>query len=158
MGDFGTTFFYIVVMVAIIVGAYFATKYLTRKSGAAKSRQMRILDRMMLGRDKHIVLLEVGGKNLLIGVTNQQINVLGDIDGEALKQKQSESSEAEQKGFGSKLRDFAIRMKNAPSDLNKARQGGSAQPRRNDDFDYLRRMDEAIERRKSQADDRGEDA
>ncbi len=149
MGEFGTTFFYIVVMVAIIVAAYLATKYLTRKSGAAKSRQMRILDRMMLGKDKHIVLLEVGDKNLLIGVTNQQINVLGDIDGETLKSKQSESAETGQKGFGTKLRDFAIRMKNAPSDLNKARSQGSAPwPKRNDDFDYLRRMDEAIERRK----------
>lgn len=159
MGDFWTTFFYVIVMVAIIVAAYLATKYLAGKGRNVKSRQMRILDRMMLGKDKHIVLLEVGDKNLLIGVTNQTINVLGDIDGETLKQKQSESSETEQKGFASKLRDFAVRMKNAPSDLNKARtQGGNTSwPKHNDNFDYLRRMDEAIERRKGQADDRGED-
>ena len=146
-------------MVAIIVAAYFATKYLSGKGRSVKSRQMRILDRMMLGKDKHIVLLEVGGKNLLIGVTNQQINVLGDIDGETLKARQSENDEASQKGFTSKLRDFAVRMKNAPSDLNKARtQGGSTSwPKHNDNFDYLRRMDEAMERRKGQAEDRGEE-
>jgi regulator of protease activity HflC (stomatin/prohibitin superfamily) len=35
MGDFWTTFLYIVVMIAVIVGAYLATKFIAGKGGRA---------------------------------------------------------------------------------------------------------------------------
>lgn len=161
MDNFWTTFFYIVVMLVIIVGAYFATKVISGKAGRLKSRQIRMVDRMSMGRDKHIVLVEVGGKNLLIGVTNQSINVLGDIDGAALKDKgEAPAPTQNRKGFGSQLRDFLVNMKDAPNNLNKARmearQNQNSKPASEDD-DYLTRMNEAIERRKNQADHRGKE-
>ena len=62
MEDFWTTFFYIIIMIAVIVAAYVATKYLSGKSRHIKSRYIRILDRVMLGKDKYVVLIEVGGQ------------------------------------------------------------------------------------------------
>jgi flagellar biosynthetic protein FliO len=123
MGDFWTTFLYIVVMIAVIVGAYLATKFIAGKGGRAKSRHIRMIDRMALGRDKHIILVEVGGKDLLIGVTSQSINVLGDIGRETLEADHSpkESAPPAQKGFAAQMRDFFVNMKNAPDNLGKAR-------------------------------------
>lgn len=153
MGDFWTTFFYVVVMIVVIIGAYLTTRFIAGKSGRAGSRHIRIIDRVMLGRDKHIALIEVGDKNLLIGVTNQSINVLGDIDGETLQKGHTQNAQAAQKGFISQMRDFIINMKDAPGNLNKAR----AEAKKNNysnkanDNDYLKRMDEAIQRRKDRA-------
>jgi flagellar biosynthetic protein FliO len=137
-------------MVAVIVAAYLVTKYISKRGGHAKSRHMRILDRMMLGKDKHIVLIEIGDRNLLIGVTNLTINILGDIEGETLGSGPQESEGSAQKGFMSQMRDFFINMKDAPGNLNKARM----EARKPRDFkafeedDFLSRMDDAIQRRK----------
>lgn len=166
MGDFWTTFFYIVVMAAVLVAAYVATKYLAGRGRNPQSRHIRILDRMMLGRDKHIVLVEVGDKNLLIGVTNQSISVLGDIDGDSLAAAPQDTGTA-QRGVATQLRDFVIRMKDAPSALKKARTeakktrtGAKKAPKatmRNEN-DYLARIDDAIQRRKDRMTGRnGED-
>lgn len=162
MGDFWATFFYILVMVAVIAGAYVATKYIAGKGGSAKSRHIRIIDRMMLGRDKHIVLIEVGDRNLLIGVTNQSINMLGDISGETLKNRQNKNDETaqKQKCFASQLRDFMVYVKDAPGNLRKARmEDGKARYSSARDDDYLARMDEAIQKRKTHIDgrDKGEE-
>lgn len=145
-----TTFFYILVMIAVIVAAYVATKYLAGKGSRVQSRHIRILDRMMLSRDKHIALIEVGDKNLLIGVTNQTITVLGDIDGETLKTQQDRIEQSAQKGFAPKLRDFIIHMKDAPNNLRTARHEAkqTRQPDA-DSGDYLARMDDAIRRRRN---------
>jgi flagellar biosynthetic protein FliO len=144
-----TTFFYIVVMIAVIVAAYVATKYLAGKGRSVQSRHIRILDRMMLARDKHIALIEVGDKNLLIGVTNQTINVLGDIDGETLKTQQNKIEQSAHKGSASKLRNFIIRMKDAPNNLRMARNEAKINRQTKvDSDDYLARMADAIQMRK----------
>ena len=158
MKDFWDTFLYVIVMIAVIVAAYVATRYLAGKGRRVQSRHIRVLDRMMLARDKHIALIEVGDKNLLIGVTNQSINVLGDIDGDSLKIEQNTGELTAQKGFISRLRDFIIRMKNAPNDLSKARRQAkkTRQPKVDRD-DYLSRMDDAIQRRKSRMSAEGDE-
>ena len=105
-------------------------------------------------------LIEVGDKNLLIGVTNQSINVLGDIDGETLKIKQTEIKTSAQKGFGARMRDFIIHMKDAPKNLRMARNEAKMdRPAKVSGDDYLARMDDAIQRRRSRitGGDRGDE-
>ena len=58
-----------------------------------KSRYICMLDRMALAKDKCLYLTEVGGKYLLIGVTNQSINTLGEIDKDALEDITEASSD-----------------------------------------------------------------
>ena len=149
--DFWTSVLYILVMIAVIAAAYLATKYISHKGRRAKSRQMRMVDRMTLGRDKHIVLIEVGNKNLLIGVTNQTINVLGDVDGNALKGQQGTEATPAAKGFAASVRDSFINIKNAPHTLSKAHMEAkkTGWPKKED---FLDCMDEAIQNRKNRTD------
>ena len=152
MGDFWSTFFYIVVMIAVIVAAYIVTKYLSGKGRRLKSRHIRIVDRMILGRDKHIVLIEVGDKNLLLGITNQTINVLGHFDGQTFKSETDETTAPAQKGFASHLRDFIINIKDAPDNLNKSRMEAKTvrkSKKSPDEDDYLSRMDDMIQKREN---------
>lgn len=157
MERFWTTFFYIVVMAAVLVAAYLTTKFLAQKSRRMNSRHIRMRDSMMIGRDKHIAVIEVGGKTLLIGITGQSINVLADIDANELKEAQSEKGEPGTKGFAVRAAGFFVRMKDAPKNLGAARTQ-MKQARREkpaDDGDFLSQMNEAIKRRKDRADEQG---
>jgi flagellar biosynthetic protein FliO len=171
MDNMGSTLFYIVVMVAVLVGAYVLTKWFSKKSRRMiKSQHICVLDRMALAKDKSLYLTEVGGKCLLIGVTNQSINTLGEIDKEALgdldtSQKATffggsaskASSDTGESGFFGKAASFFGNAKNAQADLAKARmqykeqKHESAQPdtRSTNEDDILERMNRAIEQRQN---------
>ncbi len=157
MERFWTTFFYIVVMAAVLVAAYLTTRFLAQKSRRMSSRHIRMHDSMMIGRDKHIAVIEVAGKTLLIGITNQSINVLADIDANALKNAPEETGAPKPKGFAARTAGFFAGMKDAPKNLSAARTRMKKTRREKpaEDGDFLRQMDEAIKKRKSLADEPG---
>lgn len=158
--EFWTTFFYVVVLVAVLVGAYFTTRFISGKSRKMlKGRYISILDRMPLGKDKNVVLIEVGDQTLLIGVTNQSINNLGQINGEALKSVKQQSTVKESKGFAQQLRDFLINAKDAPNNLRKARMQAKAQQEKPaaHESDFLAQINEAMERRRDHMENKSED-
>lgn len=160
MNEFWTTFFYIVVLAAVLVGAYFTTRFISGKSSKMlKGRYIQIIDRMPLGRDKNVVLIEVGDKALLVGVTNQSINTLGQIDGEAIKAAKEQMPAKEGKGFVQQFRDFLINAKDAQENLRKARMQAKAQRKSSGpyDNDFLTQLNEAMERRREQMDSKSED-
>jgi flagellar biosynthetic protein FliO len=158
MDNMGSTLFYVVVMVAVLVGAYVLTKYFSKKSRRMiKSRHICVLDRMALAKDKSLYLAEVGGKCLLIGVTNQNINTLGEIDKEALDSASEASSGAGEAGIFGKAASFFSGAKSAQADLAKARmmykeqkrEGAKPGSRPSDEDDILERMNRAIEQRQN---------
>jgi flagellar biogenesis protein FliO len=71
-------------MILIFVGAYYASKLLGRtySINAPSSGGMRIIDRMQLGRDRYLLIVEAGGKVLLLGVGGQRIDSLAELDKE----------------------------------------------------------------------------
>ena len=74
-----------IVVIVIIYVSYIASKYigkgLTKNSS---SRYMRIIDQITLGQDRHIAIIQVSGKYLLVGVTAGQIHVLSELQDEEL--------------------------------------------------------------------------
>ncbi len=157
MDNLGSTLIYIVVMVAVLIGAYLTTKYISKKSGRVmKSRYISVLDRMALAKDKSLYLTEVGGKYLLIGVTNQGINTLGEIDKEALGDIGEASSTAGESSVFGKAASFFSNAKSAQTELAKARAQykvnkkestkPNAQPTTQD---VLEQMSRAIEQRRN---------
>jgi flagellar protein FliO/FliZ len=158
--EFWTTFFYIVVLAAVLIGAYFTTKFISGKSRKLqKGRYINVLDRMPLGKDKNVVLLEVGDQKLLIGVTNQSINNLGQVSGVSPKVETQQAQGNEGKGFAQQLRDFLINAKEAPNNLRKARMQAKSQQRTAEfhDADFLTQMNEAMERRREHLENKSED-
>jgi flagellar protein FliO/FliZ len=150
MNDFWTTFFYIAVMVAVLVGAYLTTKFLSGKTKKMqKGRFISLTERLPLGKDKNIALIEVAGQNYLIGITNQSINILGQIDGENLKAVKEAKSLNPRKGFVEQFRSFITNAKDAQENLRKARaQYGQAKSSKYDQDDILKQMDNAIRQRR----------
>ena len=159
MDNMGSTLFYIVVMVAVLIGAYIMTKYFSKKTRRMmKSRHISVLDRMAIAKDKSLYLTEVGGKCILIGVTNQSINTLGEIDKEALGQLDEASSGAGEGSVFGKAASFFSNARTAQTDLAKARmqykeqKKESARPATHTATeDILEQMSRAIEQRKNRS-------
>lgn len=153
-GNFGSTLFYILVMVAVLIAAYFTTKYLSGKARRImKSRHIVVLDRMGIAKDKMLMVVKVGDKSMLIGVTNQSISSLGDVD--IAEAPVAEEEPKNTQGALSKFAEILSNARKAPDDLAKARReerqrksksSGSQDAVENDYIDQITR---AIERRKN---------
>ena len=108
-------------MVVVFVGAYVLTRWFSKKSrNIMRSRHILVLDRMALAKDKSLYLTEVGGKCLLLGITNQNITTLGEINKEALGEPEA-PSEAGEAGFLKKAVSFFSNAKTAQAEFAKAR-------------------------------------
>ncbi|MFA9381523.1 MAG: flagellar biosynthetic protein FliO [Acetanaerobacterium sp.] len=77
----------ILMVVAIVVLAFYSTKWLgKRMGGAVKSRYLSVIDRVSLGQDKYIAVVKVGEKHLLIGVSSGSVTNLGELSQDDLTQ------------------------------------------------------------------------
>ena len=79
-----STLAYLVSLVAVfafvVVMAYFASKFLSGKFGRSISGTGgKMLEHLPLGPNKSVCIVEIGGRILLLGVTDQQITMLGEI-------------------------------------------------------------------------------
>jgi len=80
----------------VIYLSYLFSRYISM--GSAKingARHMRIIDRLMVGQDRFLLIVGVMDKVLLVSVTSQAISVLGELNSDDFKDEFSE----EHKGF-----------------------------------------------------------
>lgn len=79
----GSSLLLIFVLVLILVAAYFTTRFLSVKGGnLMRGRYMQVKDRLILSKDKQILLVEISGRFYIVGVSAQQIQLLGTVEGE----------------------------------------------------------------------------
>ena len=84
----------LIAVVLILGGSYLASKYIGRgMSKSSSALYMRLLDQITLGQDRHIAIIQVGGKYLLVGVTAGQIQVLAELHDDDLIQISPEDTE-----------------------------------------------------------------
>ena len=66
-----------------VLGLFFLTMYGLRRFSrriSASGGRLRVLDRAMLGRDSAMLVANVAGKLVLIGVTSQSVEKIADLD------------------------------------------------------------------------------
>ncbi len=84
-GYTGSVVVLFIVFLLILAAAYFTTKFISAKSATfMQGKYLRVKERIFLGRDKHVVLLQAGSRFFLIGVTNQAINLIATLEEDAL--------------------------------------------------------------------------
>jgi flagellar biogenesis protein FliO len=70
---------------AVIYLSYVFSKYVAvganKLSGA---KYMRVVDRMMMGQDKMMMIVQIGGDYYLTSVTSQSVQILKELSGEDL--------------------------------------------------------------------------
>lgn len=76
----------LIVVAAILGLCYFTTRKVGRLDlGKSGGRYIRLLDRVPLGQDKAVALVQAGEKYLLLGVAASRITVLAQLSEEEVK-------------------------------------------------------------------------
>lgn len=77
----------LLLMAAVFVGAYYVSKLVSRRyqprAGAAHN-SMEVLDRLALGKDQALLLVRTAGRVFLLGVTQQHIERIEELDPDLL--------------------------------------------------------------------------
>ena len=69
--------FYLIVLILVLVLAYITTRMLGRRQ---QSGDMKILDRLAVGRDSYLMIVDVQGRILLVGVSPAGITRLEELE------------------------------------------------------------------------------
>lgn len=84
---FGT----LLIIIAIFYLTYICTKYIGNKMGTGRyaggtSRYLSVVDRMFLGQESSVALVRVSDRIFLVGITNDNINLLTEVREEELSE------------------------------------------------------------------------
>lgn len=60
-------------------------------TGYTSSSNMKIVDKMPLGNNKLLIIMEICNKNYLLSVTENNINILKELDDSVIKSNESNS-------------------------------------------------------------------
>jgi len=70
----------LIAFVIILALAYLAARFTGAKlAGYTTGRYIKVIDRIFLGRDKWVCLIQVGNQYYLVGITGQNMEFLGQV-------------------------------------------------------------------------------
>lgn len=86
----------IVIIGAIILAAYYVTKLVAKTGGGGfrKNSGIKIIASQALGKDKSIVIVEIGEHNYILGVSAQRVEMLDKLSKTELSLKKEEPVQA----------------------------------------------------------------
>ncbi|MDR2590348.1 MAG: flagellar biosynthetic protein FliO [Oscillospiraceae bacterium] len=98
----GQVILFIICTVIVLFGAYYVTYYIGTKMAGQNSRagirnrNITLLDRYAVARDKSLCVVEIAGKVYIVGVTNHNMTLLDTIDAanfaKSIKENENNSS------------------------------------------------------------------
>ena len=87
-------------VVLVIIAAYYTTYYIGKKAsgqsrGRLRNKNINLIDRFAISRDKSFCIVEIAGKVYVIGVTNQSMTLLDTHDAAAFKEAAAKRQDTE---------------------------------------------------------------
>jgi len=87
-------------IVVVIFLCYYVTYYVSVKAsgqgrGRQKNKNINLLDRFSISKDKSFCIVEIAGKIYVIGVTNQSMTVIDTLDAAAFNEAAAERRDAQ---------------------------------------------------------------
>jgi flagellar biogenesis protein FliO len=78
-------------VIAVIAGAYLTVKWAAKRRNAFSSgNYIRIIERVVLGKDAYLVIAKVGEKSYMLSMTSQRVDMLCELDPDSLKPVKNE--------------------------------------------------------------------
>lgn len=69
--------FYLIVFIGILYAARYSSQFIAdRNKKMYSSRSLKLLERIPLGRDKELALIEFEDNKYILGITNSGVNVI----------------------------------------------------------------------------------
>jgi len=86
IGNIGSVVMALAVFILILYLAYFATKKLGKRLSikGVRNKNIKILESVSIGQNNAIMIVESAGKTLLVGVTQNGMNLISELDGSKL--------------------------------------------------------------------------
>lgn len=105
IGKIGSVLGVLIGFAVILYLAYMATKIMGKRMtvNSRGNKNIKILESVSLGQNKALMIVEVTGKTLLIGITSNEITLLSELDGENFKIEENEKN-AETMDFSKALK------------------------------------------------------
>lgn len=105
IGKIGTVIIVLIIFILILYLAYFVTKKVGRRLSvrAVGNKNIKILETISIGQHNAVMIIETAGKTLLVGVTQNQISLISELDSDKLF-KEDESSNVQTMDFSSALK------------------------------------------------------
>ena len=84
----GQVIIFILGTIVVLFGAYYVTYYIGMKASGQthagfRNKNIKLLDRYAIARDKQFCAIEVAGKVYIVGITNQSMTLLDTLDAAA---------------------------------------------------------------------------
>lgn len=81
IGDIVSMLFALIGTVCVIMLTYYASRWYARRMGPnAAGRHIKIVDRVIVSRTGSILIVDIGGRQYMIGVSDQNIRLLTELD------------------------------------------------------------------------------
>lgn len=84
LGAVGAVLSALVVFAVMLYLAYMATKLIGKRYGGGNGRNVRVLETVPLGQNKHLFLVKAADKTLLLGCAKEGITCLAELDADSL--------------------------------------------------------------------------
>lgn len=86
IGNIGSVVMVLAVFILILYLAYFATKKLGKRLSikGVRNKNIKILESVSIGQNNAIMIVESAGKTLLVGVTQNGMSLISELDGSKL--------------------------------------------------------------------------
>lgn len=82
IGDIFSMLFALIGMVCIIILTYYASRWYAKKMGPiAGGKHIKVLDRLVVSKSGAMLIIDIEGKQYLVGVSDQNVQVLMELDG-----------------------------------------------------------------------------
>ena len=98
----GQVIVFFVGLIIIIIAAYYVTYYIGLKAsgrsrtGRLRNKNINLIDRFAISRDKGFYLVEIAGKVYVVGVSNQTMTLLDTLDAAAFSEAAAERRDTPQ--------------------------------------------------------------
>ncbi|MBN1211357.1 MAG: flagellar biosynthetic protein FliO [candidate division Zixibacteria bacterium] len=111
----------VVVLVCIYLGVYLLKKLMgRRKIGSGRDNLLQVLETTYVGPKKTVSLVRVADRSVLIGVTDNQISILTELNAEETSAITDATDENESEGFNRLLKTACDRVKKLHLKRNRA--------------------------------------
>lgn len=70
----------LIIVILILYLTFICTKYIGRGVGVkTRSRNMKVLDQIVLGRDRSAAIVQAGNRFFLVGITASQVSLISEL-------------------------------------------------------------------------------
>ncbi len=83
-------------LIIVVALAYWATKFLAGRFGYSQARHIKVAESLLLGPNRHLYLLLVDGKVLLVGSTEHEISLIKEFEDNQFYEELSKSADTGQ--------------------------------------------------------------